>query len=142
MPVTIGKYMVNREKVRLMTELSLFRRKNEPVFQITKYFRYDYIVWHMLLAGVRFTFCAGIVAALFVIFDSESFFYNINLSGIAQTLEQYFFYYISGLVVYEIISFFIYRRRYDKARSLTRYYNTGLRRLARRFDYIDREQRS
>lgn len=132
--------MLNREKIRLMTELSLFRRKNESVFQVTKYFRYDYIVWHMLLAGVRFTFCAGIVAALFMIFDSESFFYNVNLSGVIETIEKYSVYYLAGLVIYEIISFFIYRGRYDKARGLTRYYNSRLKRLARRFDYIDREQ--
>lgn len=132
--------MLNREKIRLMTELSLFRRKNESVFQVTKYFRYDYIVWHMLLAGVRFTFCAGIVAALFMIFDSESFFYNVNLSGVIETIEKYSVYYLAGLVIYEIISFFIYRGRYDEARGLTRYYYSRLKRLARRFDYIDREQ--
>lgn len=128
--------MISKEKVRLMTDLAMYRKKNEQIFRVTKYFGYDYIVWHMLLAAVRYTICALVLAALFVVFDAEDFFYNVNLDGLAETLMGFVKYYLTGLIVFLLISAVVYYQRYKKARNGMLLYSSKLKRLARKFHYV------
>ena len=130
--------MANKEKIMLMTELAMYRKKNEHIFQVNKYFGYDYIVWNLLLAAVRYTICAGIIAALFVIFRAETVFYNVNISGITNTLKIFAIYYFVGLAIYLIISFIVYRIRYNRARKGMLHYASKLKRLAKIYNYIDK----
>jgi hypothetical protein len=129
--------MVSKEKVRLMTDLAMYRRKNEQIFRVNKYFGYDYVVWHLLLAGVRYSFCALVIAALFVVFDADTFFYNVNLEGLTETLMGFLKYYLIGLVAYLLISLGVYVYRYKKARNGMLLYSSMLKRLARKFHYLD-----
>ena len=129
--------MISKEKVRLMTDLAMYRKKNEQIFRITKYFGYDYIVWHMLLAAVRYTICALVLAALFVVFDAEDFFYNVNLDGLDETLMGFVKYYLTGLAVFLLISAVVYYQRYKKSRDGMLLYSSKLKRLARKFHYMN-----
>ncbi|MBQ8934050.1 MAG: hypothetical protein IJ061_07180 [Lachnospiraceae bacterium] len=128
--------MISKEKVRLMTDLAMYRKKNEQIFRVTKYFGYDYIVWHMLLAAVRYTICALVLAALFVVFDAEDFFYNVNLDGLDETLMGFVKYYLTGLIVFLLISAVVYYQRYKKSRNGMLLYSSKLKRLARKFHYV------
>ena len=129
--------MISKEKVRLMTDLAMYRKKNEQIFRVTKYFGYDYIVWHMLLAAVRYTICALVLVALFVVFDAEDFFYNVNLDGLAETLMGFVKYYLTGLIVFLLISAVVYYQRYKKSRNGMLLYSSKLKRLARKFHYMN-----
>ena len=129
--------MISKEKVRLMTDLAMYRKKNEQIFRVTKYFGYDYIVWHMLLAAVRYTICALVLAAFFVVFDAEDFFYNVNLDGLAETLMGFVKYYLTGLIVFLLISAVVYYQRYKKSRNGMLLYSSKLKRLARKFHYMN-----
>ena len=120
-----------------MTDLAMYRRKNEQIFRVNKYFGYDYVVWHLLLAGVRYSFCALVIAALFVVFDADTFFYNVNLEGLTETLMGFLKYYLIGLGAYLLISLGVYVYRYKKARNGMLLYSSMLKRLARKFHYLD-----
>lgn len=127
--------MLNREKVRLMTSIAMYSRRHERIFQINKYFGYDYIVWNLLLAAVRYTFGAFVVFGIMILFDAEIIFYNVNLSGISAALKELAGWYFAGLVIYMVLSFVVYGRRYKRAQKDILYYNSLLKRLARRFHY-------
>ncbi len=131
--------MANKEKIRLMTDLAMYRKKNEHIFQVSKYFGYDYIVWHMVLAAVRFTLCALCIGALLVLFDAETVFYNVNLEGIRSTMLVFAEYYLIGLVIYLVIAFAVYQKKYNRARKGMLLYSSRLRRLARKYHYEDEE---
>ncbi len=131
--------MANKDKIRLMTDLAMYRKKNEHIFQVSKYFGYDYIVWHLVLAAVRFTLCAVFVAALFVVFDAETVFYNVNLEGIRSTMLTFAEYYLIGLVLYLVIAYAVYHRKYNKARKGMLLYSSRLRRLARKYHYEEED---
>ena len=125
--------MVNREKVRLMAGMAMYRKKHEQIFRIASFFGYDYIVWHLLLSAVRFTACALLLVVLYAIFNAEAFFYNVNLEGIGDTLKELAVYYLIGLGIYLGISLIFYHVRYTKARNGMLLYSSMLRRFAKKY---------
>ena len=127
--------MVNRDKVRLMTMIARYKNHHVDIFKINKYFDYDYIIWHLMLSALRYTLGVLLIFAMIVLLDTEDIFYDVNLSGIAGTLRRYVFIYLVGLLLYLALSAFIYSRRYKKAQKGILYYNSMLKRLAKRFGY-------
>lgn len=132
--------MLKKEKIRLMTDLAIYEKKYEnDVFKINKFYKSDYIFWHLLLAFIRFTACFLICLMLYVIFRSDSFFYDINVNGIMSIFTKLIIYYAVGLVIYLMISAGVYSARYKRARKGMLFYATKLKRLARRYNYYDKE---
>lgn len=123
-----------------MTDMAMYKKKNERIFQINKYFGYDYIVWHIILAVVRYTICAVILAVLFAVFDAEKLFYNINVTGIMGPITMFFKWYFAGLAIYVLISLAVYGVRYKKARNGMLLYASKLKRLARKYNLIDKDE--
>jgi len=133
-------HMLQQEKIRLMTDLAIYEKRNaSDVFKINNYYRSDYILWHILLSFVRYTLCALILLGLYIVFKADTLFYNINLSGIQETLLHIARLYITGLAAYLVITWIVSDRRYKKARKGILLYATKLKRLARRFHYNDKE---
>ena len=120
-----------------MTEMAMYRKKHSRTFQVNKYFRYDYIVWHLLQAAVRYTICAVMIAALFVVFESETFFYTLNDTSSLEVFRRYAGYYFLGLGIYIVISIFVYNTRYKNAKKEMLKYASMLKRLSKRFNYED-----
>ncbi len=127
--------MVNRDKVRLMTMIAMYKHRHEEIFKINKYFDYDYIIWHLMLSALRYTVGVVLIFIMIVLLDAEDIFYDVNLSGISGTLRRYVFIYLAGLALYLALSAFVYSRRYKKAQQGILYYNSMLKRLAKRFGY-------
>ena len=130
--------MINKEKIRLMTDLAIYEKRNErDVFKINNYYRSDYIMWHMLLAMVRYTLGFLALFGLYVFFRADPLFYNINLEGIGETLKRLGYLYAAGLGAYLVITWFVCAARYKAARKGMLLYATKLKRLARKFRYQD-----
>ncbi len=127
--------MLNRDKVRLMTTIAMYRNRHEKLFEIDKYFGYDYIIWHLMLSAVRYTIGMMLIFLMLVLLDADVIFYNVNLSGIMDTLKGYVMIYLAGLIAYLVLSAFIYSRRYKKAQRGILLYNSMLKRLAKRYRY-------
>ncbi len=127
--------MLNRDKVRLMTTIAMYRNRHEKLFEIDKYFGYDYIIWHLMLSAVRYTIGMLLIFLMLVLLDADVIFYNVNLSGIMDTLKGYVMIYLAGLIAYLVLSAFIYSRRYKKAQRGILLYNSMLKRLAKRYRY-------
>lgn len=132
--------MLKREKIRLMTDLAIYEKRYEKdVFKINRFYKSDYIFWNMLLAFVRYTACFVVCFILYIFFQSDSFFYSINVDGIMSIFTRLTVIYVVGAIVYLFISAAVYSARYKRARKGMLFYATKLKRLARRYNYRDKE---
>ena len=132
--------MLKKEKIRLMTDIAIYEKKYEKdVFKINKFYKSDYIFWNMMLALIRYTVCFAVCFMLYVLFQSDSFFYSINVDGIMSMLTRLIIIFVLGAVIYLFISGAVYSARYKRARKGMLFYATKLKRLARRYNYQDRE---
>lgn len=127
--------MINPDKIRLMTDLAIYRRKHdEDIFKVNNYYRSDYVFWNTLLSLLRYTFCFVSLMIIYMILRPDVYFYNINLSGVRAMFEDTIYKYIAGLVIYMVISIAVYSHRYKKARKGMLFYATKLRRLQKRYN--------
>lgn len=118
-----------------MTTIAMYKSHHENIFKIDKYFGYDYIIWHLMLSAVRYTIGVLLIFGMIVLLDSDVIFYNVNMEGITGTVKGYLFIYLIGLVLYLMLSSVVYSKRYKKAQKGILYYNSMLKRLAKRFNY-------
>ncbi len=126
--------MVNVEKVRLMTDLAVYEKKNKrTVFQINNYYRHDYIMGQMVGALVRYVSCILICFVLYLAMQAGELFYNINVSGLASVIEGLAKSFFAGLAIYEVIAFFVASKRYEHSRHGMLLYATKLRRLGKKY---------
>ena len=118
--------MINRDKVRLMTALARYKSRNEEIFNINKYFDYDYIIWHLMQSALRYTVGMLLIFTMIILLDADIIFYNVNLSGIMGALRGYVIIYLVGLILYMMLSAYIYRRKYKKAQRGMLYFNSSV----------------
>lgn len=127
--------MLNKEKIRSMVNLSIYEKhKGHEDLKIYENYKYDYVMTQGFSAFIRFTFCFVMCFVLYVLFNSNELFYNINLSGIRNTLLSFALIYCIGLFVYVLIAVLLYAGRYKNAGKNVETYAAKLRRLDRRFN--------
>ena len=118
-----------------MTAIAVYKSRNEEIFNINKYFYYDYIIWHLMQSAMRYTVGMLLIFTLIILLDADIIFYNVNLSGIMGALRGYVIIYLAGLMLYMMLSAYIYSKKYKKAQMGMLYFNSMLKRLAKRFNY-------
>ena len=78
--------MLNEDKIRLMTELSLYEKKeHNAIFEINSFFKRDYIVKRILESFVAYTFCYMLLLLIELLY---------SVDGIINTKYIYSFLFI------------------------------------------------
>ena len=124
--------MLNENKVKMMTKMAIFEKNNKRDLQLhIKYFKIDYVTLGILKSIIAATFAYVLLAAAYVLLKMEDVISNINNLDYAAIGSKVVLYYVIFIVVYAIISFFVYAIKYEKAKDDVNKYNTRLLRLER-----------
>lgn len=127
--------MLNEEKIKLMTSISMFEKKEgKRIFRANRYFKGDYVSNHMLRSFFCYTFCWLLGIMLWALYHSESLLQNIMLDEIIELFIQFGSYYGIGLVVYLIITVVVYNKRHNYASRGLRIYVAKLKRLEKYYE--------
>ncbi|MCC8059933.1 MAG: hypothetical protein LIO81_03705 [Clostridiales bacterium] len=131
--------MLNEDKIKLMTGTAMFEKKEgKHIFPITRYFGSDYISSHMFRSFFAWTICFLLGVMVWVLCSSERLLALMDLGEYVEIGKQGLKYYLIGLVVYLLITFFVYRRRYEYARRGMKVYIAKLKRLEKRYEFQSR----
>lgn len=127
--------MLSEEKIKIMTNLAMFE-KNEGnrIFPINRYFKSDYISSKLLRSFFSYTLSFLLGLALWVLCYIERWLNVIRLESLIEVGLKVGGVYAAGLVVYLIISLFVYARRYDYASRGIKVYLAKLKRLDKRYE--------
>jgi len=126
--------MLSKEKIRIMAALSVYEKNGgSEELKIAEHYRYDYVMTQLFSSFIRYTVCFGICLVLYLVVNSNDFFYNINAGGFIRTVRTFGLYYLIGLLVYCLISFVVYTVRHRNAVRNTELYAKGLKKLDKRF---------
>lgn len=127
--------MLSEEKIKIMTNLAMFE-KNEGnrIFPINRYFKSDYISSKLLRSFFSYTLSFLLGLALWVLCYIERWLNVIRLESLIEVGLKVGGVYAAGLVVYLIISLFVYARRYDYASRGIKIYLAKLKRLDKRYE--------
>ncbi len=132
--------MVDADRVKLMTRMASYEA-NEGKYNkhIGSYFRSDYLALQTIKSFIYGTLAYLLVLAIYVIYDLEVFMqdiYNMDLLVFAKGLIVK---YIIFIVIYAVLSYVIYARRYHIARKSLRCYYNNLNKLSKYYEVMDEE---
>ena len=123
--------MLNEERVILMTKMASFEeREGKRNISIGNYYRSDYISIQMLKSIVCATVAFGVVFALYIFYDFETFMQDIYRMDLLAFAKKVLTYYGVTLIVYGVISYAIYARRYSKVKKSLKTYYQNLKKLS------------
>ena len=122
--------MLNVEKIRLMTQLSIYDRKEgKAIRDVSRYFKGDYLSRRMFMALVHYTLCFILVSMLLMLINLEELLMHLNIPFIVAAARVLLFIYVLGFVGMMAFSYVRYARAYDDLHRKSLYYMAKLDKL-------------
>ncbi|MEF9939788.1 MAG: hypothetical protein RSE05_07870 [Clostridium sp.] len=133
--------MLNEEKIRLMTDIAVFEKKNgRKMSGITGYFKNDYISRNMIKGFLSYTLCGMLILVIWILFNMDLFLSTIGLDALISVGKKIVVFYAVGLVLYMALVYAVYAKRYDYEIKKNRIYTSKLKHLDKRYDYHNRSR--
>ena len=121
--------MLDPYRVRLMTKAETIRREDRELSRLTSLNRTGYTARGMLKSFLGVTIAFGLVLALYVTHarPAEEVAGGIPAEGVITCVVIY----VAAVLIWLIVSFFVYRWRFDRKTARLAEYHDCLRRLKR-----------
>lgn len=122
--------MVNNEKVKLMTHIALYQKKEEhKSLKVNKFFRADYICLYFLKAFIFFTLVYGLVIGMWAIYNLETFMVQTDIAYFINIARYVIMWYLVALIPFLTVVYLTYWIRYSKSRKKIKEYQKNLKLL-------------
>jgi uncharacterized membrane protein YcjF (UPF0283 family) len=129
-----GKTMINEEKLRLMTKTALLEKKSRNQFNINRYYKKDFISYHIILLWICVTMAFAMVAGGAAIVYIEQYPEAAQKLDWVYVLFTLLMVYIIIVVLYVIIAMLVYSRRYERAQAVVKRYTSALKQLGKEYE--------
>lgn len=134
--------MLNKEKVRLMTELARYEQREEKRYlKIGKYYRSDYIGIALLKNFFASTIAYVLLLGLMYLYKMEAFMRSLNDLNIKPMILEMVAGYIIILAVFSGITYTVASVRYAKAKKSMEEYEGVLKKLEKFYEREDQDGR-
>lgn len=122
--------MLDEDKIRVMTKLAVFEKKEEDTLQIaSKYYKYDYISYSMIWTAIATTISFVLGVALYLFCRMDYYINNIQKINLVKMGVLLLIIYLIILAFFEVFSFFYYRKKYSCSEKKIKKYCAGLKEL-------------
>ena len=122
--------MVNEDKVKLMTKLATYEKKEgKESLPVMQYYREDYIVYHVMKTAISATIAYVLLEVAVCVARSQYLLENVHKMTIEQIGGRVFIGYIVMLAVYITAGLIFYIRKYENARESVKRYLHWLKQL-------------
>lgn len=110
--------MLNTERVKQLYKVALYEQREEKLHKQTgKYYRSDYIGKELLKSIFTGTIAYVFVLVLFMIYKWDMFLSEVNQLDIQSALLPMFLGYVGYMVIYLLVTYLIYKARYENSRK-------------------------
>lgn len=122
--------MIDENKVRLMTKLAVYEKKEDNRnLVISKYYKKDYVRYNVLKTWVASTVVYWSVVGAYVFMEFDSLLAKINDLDYFNIMYKMLGGYVVFCLVYFLLATALYSYRYDKAKPGLIAYNVNLKAL-------------
>jgi len=132
--------MIDVDRVRLMTRMASYEatdgKKNKA---IASYFRSDYLALQTIKSILFGTIAYLFVLAIYIVYDLEVFMQDIYHIDLLVFGKDLIIKYLVYIIIYTLVAYAIYARRYSNARKSLRCYYNNLNKLSNYYDVMDEE---
>lgn len=118
-----------------MTQLAIFeKRVGKKIFPINRYFKKDYVGGQMFRSFFGYTFCYLLFLLMWVLYKLDELLNEMSIDEILDAAKKWGVIYAAGLVLYLIVTWIVYSKRYDYAARSQTMYTSKLKHLVRRYE--------
>lgn len=118
-----------------MTQLAIFeKRVGKKIFPINRYFKKDYVGGQMFRSFFGYTFCYLLFLLMWVLYKLDELLNEMSIDEILDAAKKWGVIYAAGLVLYLIVTWIVYSKRYDYAARSQTMYTSKLKHLMRRYE--------
>ena len=122
--------MLNDDKIKLMTKLSLYEhREGKKAFASGKYYRSDYISLGLVNSAIIGTLAFILILVCVAFVNLETLLTAITSIDIVMTGRVIIVIYLVYMIVYLSITYIIYRIKYDSFKEELKEYDNDLKAL-------------
>ncbi|MCI8464471.1 MAG: hypothetical protein HFI63_01240 [Lachnospiraceae bacterium] len=122
--------MVNAERTKLMTKAEIFRVKEErKALKLNRFYRSDYISYEMIRSALCFVFGYALFVLMWVLYYAEPLMTTKQVSELAQMAVRAGIGLLCLLTCFLVASYFVFRRKYRKARAKVKEYQALLKQI-------------
>ena len=122
--------MLNERKIRLMTKLSLYEKKEgKEDLKLAKYYKGDYARFQAWRTGIAVTIAYVLILIIAAVYKAEYFLdnaFNIDYEALGKKVLGI---YVLLMAVYVIIAMLVYSLKYSESRKKLARYFRMLRKL-------------
>ncbi|GHU64719.1 hypothetical protein FACS189418_9210 [Clostridia bacterium] len=130
--------MLNPEKIKLMTKLSLYEGKGKQKFIVQKFFKSDYIAYHLLKSLFYFTIAFGLIIGGVIFCLVETELGKFNTMRLWEIVVVIALFYLITAVPYLTVVYWVYDTRYDHRKEKVKIYQSSLKRLNHMYELSDK----
>lgn len=135
--ITGGVIMVNEEKVKLMTNLALYEKKEKSSIKVARYYMKDYLGVNMIITGLLITAAYIVALVIGVVYKTDFLLNNITRLDSGSISRKLIVLYVAVLAVYLLLAYIVYSLKYRVIQEKNKGYNDVLKKLCR---YYKKEQ--
>jgi len=129
-----GDPMISEEKIKIMTNLAMFEKhEGKKILPAARYFKSDYISSKLFRSFFSYTLSFALCLSLWGLYHMEYWLNNLEPEKLTQAGIWIGTIYCAGLVVYLLISAYVYLKRYEYASRGVKVYLGKLKKLDKRY---------
>ena len=122
--------MVNAERTKLMTKAEIFRvREERKALRLNRFYRSDYISYEMIRAAICFVLAYVLFAVMWVLYYAEPLMTQKGIEELVVIAVQAGITLVCLLVCFLVAAYFVFRRKYVKAREKVKDYQAVLKKI-------------
>lgn len=132
--------MLNSEKVVLMSQLAISEKEDGRDLKLYKYYKADYIRVNLIKTVLNVTVAYLLIVLMIALYRVEELiqkFADLDFADVFNTVLKG---YIAVIIVYVVVGFVIYSRKYNKSKKKIVDYYRKLRLLSKFYSDEDEEE--
>ena len=127
--------MLNEEKIRLMTKVTIYE-KNEELsdLALSRFYKEDYVKYCCLKTLVATTLCYWMCIGVYLLLNFEQVLNNLNEMDYFKVITKLMMGYVVSMAVFYVYGFVVYSYKFMKARPRLLRYNRNLKKLIKIYE--------
>ena len=137
-----GAFMLDVEKIRLMTELARYETaQDKEDLKVSRYYRSDYIGIGLLKNLMLITVGYMLLWGLLVAYNLDYLLDNLHKVNFTIVVAEVIIGYLIVVAAYSVLTYISHYSRYEKAKKSVKKYYANLEELTKVYDESDQDKR-
>ncbi len=133
--------MIGEENIKQMAKAAVFEERHKDLLDISQFFKWDYVTFHILKTWICTTIAFIIAVASYVLYRIEMGRFDLSKFDFNTNSKILLLVYIIYSLIFAMIALLVYISRYEKAKKQVGHYQRLLKRILSAQEEIEKAEK-